>query len=188
MRFLQNLFRRRNRATSSLHARDREMIGLVVLSNSYVELTLDELRGRLDQIYPGYFVPPREKGTFVIDGNEPGMEFLIQSDIPGAAGTFLLYSVPGPYTVFANFAEHIADATLRRRAEAQTCWLSVHLPGREGTEEERQEAYRFIASVLAQLAPRDAAAVVHPSRLTTIAFDDKLRRELASGGRTFWSA
>jgi hypothetical protein len=183
MRFLQNLFRRRKRATSSLHFRDREMISLVVLSNSYVELTLETLRASLDQIYPGYFLPPREKGTFVIDGNEPGLEFLIQSDISGAAGMFLLYSVPGPYTAFSDFAGHIADAPLRRLAEAQTCWPSVDLLGREGSDED--EAYRFIASVLAQLAPRDAAALVHPSRLTTIAFDDRLRRELASGGEIF---
>jgi hypothetical protein len=166
----------------ALHHHDREMIGLVVLSNTYVELTLDALRERLEQVYPGYFLPPRAHGTFVVDGNVPGVEFLIQSDIPGAAGMFLLYSVPGPYTEFSDFAERIADASLRRLAQEQACWLSVDLVHRYATE---AEAYRFIGSVLAHLAPRDAAVLVHPSRLTAIAFDDGIRRELASGGRIF---
>jgi hypothetical protein len=165
-----------------LHHRDREMISLVVLSNSYVELTLEALREILEQIYPGRFLPPREHGTFVVDGNVPGVEFLIQSDIPGAAGMFLLYSVPGPYTEFSDFAERIADASLRRLAQAQACWLSVDLIHRYTTEE---EACRFIGSVLAHLAPRDAAVLVHPSRLVTIAFDDQVRRTLASDGRIF---
>ncbi len=165
-----------------LHHRDREMISLVVLSNSYVELTLDALRERLEQVYPGRFLPPREKGTFIVDGNVPGVEFLIQSDIPGAAGMFLLYSVPGPYTEFSDFAEHIPDASLRQLARAQACWLSVDLVHQYTTEE---EAYRFIGSVLAHLAPRDAAVLVHPSRLMTIAFDDRVRQELASGGAGF---
>lgn len=187
MRLLKNLFGRWERATSSVRGRKREMISLVVLSSSYVELTLDTLRERLDQSYPGHFLPPRERGTFVIDGNEPGAEFLIQSDIPDAAGMFLLHSVPGPYTAFSDFAEHIADASLRRLAEAQTCWLSVDLIQPYATETE-EEAYRFIGSALAQLAPRDAAVLVHPSRLITIAFNDQVRRELASGGQIFGTA
>lgn len=185
MEFLRKLFGRRTEATPSLHARDREMISLVVLSASYVELTLDTLRERLDQIYPGYFLPPRERGTFVVEGNEPGAEFLIQSDIPGAGGMFLLHSVPGPYTAFSDFAEHIADADLRRLAQAQTCWLSVDLIHRDVIKE---EAYRFIGSVLAQLAPRDAAVVVHPSRLIAVDFNDQVRRELATGGQIFGTA
>ncbi len=185
MGLLKSLFGRRTEATPSLHARDREMVSLVVLSNTDVELTLDTLREKLDQLYPGHFLPPREQGTFIVDGSVPGAEFLIQSNIPGAAGIFLLHSVPGPYAYVSEFAEHIADASLRRLAQAQTCWLSVDLIHKYTTEE---EAYRFIGSVLAQLAPRDAAALVHPSRLITIAFDDQVRRELASGGQVFGTA
>jgi hypothetical protein len=149
------------------------------------ELTLDLLRKQLDQTYPGYFLPPREQGTFVVDGSVPGAEFLIQSDIPGAGGIFLLLSVPMPYTMFSDFAAHIADASLRQLAEAQTCWLSVDLIHRDVPA---HEAYRFIGGVLAQLAPPDAAALVHPSRLITVAFDDQVRRTLASGGQVFGTA
>jgi hypothetical protein len=184
MRFLEKLFGRWKKARSSPH-RDREMVGLVVLSTSYVELNLDGLRENLDRIYPGHFLPPRERGTFIVEGSVPGAEFLIQSDIPGAAGTFLLHSVPGPYTHVSNFAAHIADASLRRLAHAQTCWLSIDLIHGQAVEE---EAYRFIGSVLAQLAPADAVAVVHPSRLLTIAFTDQVLRELASGGQIFGTA
>jgi hypothetical protein len=182
MRFLQDLFGRRKKAT--LPRQRRDMISLVVLSNSYVELTLGTLREHLEQVYPGRFLPPREKGTFVVEGNIPDTPFLIQSDIPGAAGSFLLHSVPGPYTAFSDFAEHIGDASLRRLAQAQSCWLSVDLIHRNTTD---AEAYRFIGSVLAELAPRDAAALVHPSRLLTIAFDDRVRRALANGGQVFGS-
>jgi hypothetical protein len=180
MRFLQDLFRRRKKAT--LLRQRRDMISLVVLSNSHVALTLDTLRGHLEELYPGHFLPPRDKGTFVVEGNLPDMPFLIQSDIPGAAGSFLLHSVPEPYTAFSDFAEHIADASLRRLVQAQTRWLSVDLIHRNTTD---AEAYRFIGSVLAELAPRDAAALVHPSRLLTIAFDDRVRRALANGGQIF---
>jgi hypothetical protein len=180
MRFLQDLFGRRKKAMPPRQRRD--MISLVVLSNSYVEVTLDTLREHLEQVYPGRFLPPREKGTFVVEGNIPDTPFLIQSDIPGAAGSFLLHSVPGPYTMFSDFAAHISNFSLRRLAQAQCCWLSVDLIHHDTTE---GEAYRFIGSVLAKLAPRDAAAVVHPSRLVTIAFDDEVRRKLANGGQVF---
>jgi hypothetical protein len=164
---------------------DSEMMSLVVLSKSHVELTLDTLRDGLDQIYPGQFLPPREQGNFVMDGSVPGAEFLIQSSISGASGMFLLHNVPGPYTEFSNFADHIADASLRQLAEQQTCWLSVDLIRQYNSEE---DAYRLIGSVLAKFSPRDAAALVHPSRLVTIGFNDDVRRQLASGGQPFGTA
>jgi hypothetical protein len=185
MTFLKNLWGRWAKAPTSPRHHDREMISMVVLSSCYVELTLDMLRASLDRVYPGQFLPPRERGTFVIDGEIPGATFLIQSDIPGATGMFLLHNVPAPYTEFSDFAARIADASLRRLAQAQTCWLSVDLIHRYTTEE---DAYRFIGSVLAQLAPDNAAALVHPSRLITIAFNDQVRRELASGGQVFGTA
>jgi hypothetical protein len=70
-------------------------------------------------------------------------------------------------------------------AQAQTCWLSVDLIHRDVIEE---EAYRFIGGVLAQLAPPHAAVLVHPSRLIAIAFNDQVRRELATGGQIFGTA
>jgi hypothetical protein len=155
-----------------------EMVSWVVLSHSYVELTADALRENLDQLYPGQFLPPREQGNFVVDGNVPGVEFLIQCGVPGAAGLFLLYSVPGPYTAFSDFADHIEDASLRELALAQECWLSVDLAHAHKTE---ADGYRFIGQVLAKLAPRDAAVLVHPSRLMTMRFDDEVRRKLAAG-------
>ncbi len=181
MQWLKDLFRRRQKPARQR----RDLVSLVVLSNSHVELTLDSLRGHLDAIYPGQFLPPREKGTFVVEGSIPDTPFLIQSDIPGARGSFLLHSVPAPYTMFSDFAAHISDPSLRHLAQAQSCWLSVDLIHRGEMEE---EAYRFIGSVLARLAPKDAAAVVHPSRLVTIAFDDEVRRKLASGGQVFGDA
>ena len=51
------------------------MVSWVVLSNSYAELTLVSLRQSLDELYPGQFLPPREQGNFVVDGNVPGAEF-----------------------------------------------------------------------------------------------------------------
>jgi hypothetical protein len=163
-----------------LHGPDA--VSLVVLSNTYVELTLDSLRENLDQLYPGYFLPPREQGSFVVEGSVPEVEFLIKSDVPNAKGVFLLFAVPGPYTLFSNFIDHVADPVLRRLAEGQTCWLSVDLVGEVTT---MQEAYRFIGSVLAHLAPSDSGALVHPSKLVTIAFDEEVRRRLASGGDIF---
>jgi hypothetical protein len=158
---------------------DREMVSWVVLANSYVDLTLDSLRAKLDEIYPGQFLPPREKGNFVIDGPTPG-GFLIQANLPGAAGMFLLHNVPGPYRKFSDFAKAIADPAIRKKAMAQCCWLSVDRIGKHGSEE---DGYRFIGQVLAKLAPSDAAFLVHPSKLVTIVFDDELRGRLARGER-----
>ena len=154
------------------------MVSWVVLCSSFVELTADSLRANLDQLYPGQFLPPREQGNFVVDGNIPGGEFMIQCSVPGAAGLFLLYSVPGPYTAFSDFADHIEDASLRELARAQECWLSVDLAHAHSTD---ADGYRFIGQVLAKLAPPDAAVLVHPSRLMTMRFDDEVRRKLAAG-------
>jgi hypothetical protein len=154
----------------------REMISWVVLSNSYVDLKVDPLRAKLDEVYPGQFLPPRDK-NFVIDGPTPG-QFLIKSNIAGAAGMFMLISVPASYTEFSDFAEVIADPALLRKIKAQCCWLSVDLIHRHTTNE---DAYRFIEQVLAKLAPSDSAFLVHPERRITITFDDGIRRRLANG-------
>ncbi len=158
---------------------DREMVSWVVLTNSYVDLTLDSLRAKLDEVYPGQFLPPRNEGNFVIDGPTPG-GILIQANMSDAAGMFLLHNVPGPYWKFSDFAKAIADPAIRKKAVAQCCWLSVDRVGKHGSEE---DGYRFIEQVLAKLAPSDAAFLVHPSKPIVIPFDDNLRGRLARGER-----
>jgi hypothetical protein len=156
----------------------REMISWVVLSKTYVDLNVGSLREKLDEVYPGQFLPPRDK-NFVIDGPTPG-QFFIKSNIAGAAGMFMLISVPASYTEFSDFAEVIADPTLLSNVKAQCCWLSVDLVHRLTTDE---DAYRFIEQVLAKLAPPDAAFLVHPEKRTTIPFDNDIRRRLANGAQ-----
>jgi hypothetical protein len=156
-----------------------EMISWVVLSNTYVDLDVGLLRTKLDEIYPGQFLPPRDKGNFVVNG--PGFgQLFVNANMSGAAGMFLVNSVPGPYTEFSSFQKKIADPSLRRRAEAQKCWLSVDMVHKNTTNE---DAYRFIEQVLAKLAPPDAAFLVHPSKLVIIPFDDNVRRRMASGAQ-----
>lgn len=183
MASFDSVSRRGKRANSPPPAHgDSGMVSLVVLSGSYVLLNLDKLRERLDSVFPGWFLPPREQGTFVIDGAVPDATFLIQSSIPGAAGIFMLHNVPGPYTQFSSFADRINDASMRRRARQQKCWLSIDLISSKAKSD---EAYRFIGQVIASLAPPDTAFVVHPGTLAMLTFDLTVRRRLASGEHIF---
>ena len=95
---------------------------------------------------------------------------------------FLLNNVPGAYTKFSPFASAIAGEMMRRKAVAQCCWLSIDLVHKNTNDE---DAYRFIEQVLAKFAPPDAAFLVHPQKLVTIAFNDDLRRRLATGENIF---
>ena len=156
--------------------RRTRLIGWVVLSNTFVDLTIDSLRATLDSLYPGQFLPPNDR-TFVIDGAAEG-QFMIQSNVDGAAGMFMLHDVPGPYTIFSDFAEFITDPDLRTLATSQQAWLGVDNMHVHTTE---AEAYRFIGAVLAKLAPPDAAMLVHPSMPIAVRFDDDIRRRLADG-------
>jgi hypothetical protein len=90
----------------------------------------------------------------------------------------MLLSVPGPYTDFSGFARFITDPALRRKAEAQHCWLSVDLISKITSDE---DAYRFIDATLAKLAPSDAAVLVKPDDNSTMLFDEEVRGRLASG-------
>jgi hypothetical protein len=155
------------------------MIGWVALSMTWVELTVGSLRSRLDALYPGEFLPPRKHGTFVIDGPIEQVQFMIQSTITDANGTFMLTSIPRPYRDVSDFAGHIDDRGLRDLAAAQKAWLSVELIDRPARSD---DAYRFIGKVLAELAPPDAAILIHPSALACRRFDDGVRRALANGG------
>jgi hypothetical protein len=154
-----------------------DMIGWVVLSNTYVELTVDSVRATLDALYPGQFLPPGER-NFVIEGAVPDSQFMIQSNVAGAAGMFMLHSVPGPYTEFSDFAETIAEPGLRAIAVAQQAWLAVDAIHVHTTE---AEAYRLIGAVLAKLAPPDAAVLVHPSKPIVMRFNEDVRGQLGSG-------
>ena len=156
---------------------ESDMIGWVVLSNSDVELTVESMRAALDSLYPGQFLPAGER-NFVIDGASPGSQFMIQSNVDGAAGMFMLHTVPGPYKEFSNFAEFITDPDLRTLATAQQAWLGVDNMHVHTTE---ADAYRLIGAVLAKLAPADAAVLVHPSMPIVMRFDDDIRRRLAAG-------
>jgi len=147
------------------------------LSNSYVELTVDSVRTTLDQLYPGQFLPPGDR-NFVIEGTVPDSQFMIQSNVTGAAGMFMLHSVPGPYTAFSDFAQTITEPDLRALAVAQQAWLAVDTIHVHTTE---AEAYRLIGSVLAKLAPHDAAVLVHPSKPIVMRFDADVRSRLAGG-------
>jgi hypothetical protein len=131
----------------------------------------------LNEVFPGEFLPPRDKGNFVIGGPGPG-QFFIQANMPGAAGMFLLNNVPGPYSKFSSFAKSIEDTSIRRQATAQCCWLSADLVHKNTSD---ADAYHFIVQVLAKLAPSDTAFLVHPSKLITIPFDDEVRARLAKG-------
>jgi hypothetical protein len=154
-----------------------KMVSWVVLTGSYVDLRLDGVRQKLDEVYPGQFLPPRQKGNFVIAGPAPG-QFMIFSSIPGAANIFLLNNIPGPYTDFSKFAEAISDPSIRSSVAKQCCWLSVDLIRRITTD---AEAYHFIEQVLARFAPADAAFLVDPDNGATIAFDDNVRSRFAKG-------
>jgi hypothetical protein len=154
------------------------MVSWVVLSKTYLDLDAGAVRKKLDELYPGRFLPAEQQANFVVGSKMPGM-FIIKSTMAGAAGLFMLLNVPGPYTEFSDFAASIADPLLR--PEAQTAWLSVDLIGKITTNE---EAYRFIGAVLAKLAPADAAFLVKPATNSTIVFDDTVRSQLASGQLT----
>ena len=153
------------------------MIGWVVLSDTDVELTVDLVRVTLDALYPGQFLPANDR-TFVIEGAVPDSQFMIQSNVAGAAGMFMLTTVPGSYTAFSDFAEAITDPGLRALAVAQQAWLAVDAMHVHTTE---AEAYRLIGAVLAKLAPPDAAVLVHPSKSIVMRFDSDVRSRLASG-------
>lgn len=184
MRFFDKLFRRQTPLAEPSDDDAGGMVSLVVLSNMYVELTLDTLRQRLDSLYPGKFLPPNE-ASFVVEGAVEGATFLIKSNVAGASGLFMLHSVPGPYTEFSNFVEYVDDPKLLEIALAQNCWLSVDRMMRSAPDE---EAYRFIGNVLALLAPADAAMLVHPSQSYAIEFDDNVWRQLAAGEADFGEA
>jgi hypothetical protein len=186
MRFLRAILGNASKqaaASDSDHAdSDHMMVSLVVLYDAYIELDLDALRQALDDVFPGEFLPPREQGSFVVDGTVPGATFMIKSAVQGAAGLFMLNNVPGPYTEFSDFADYINDPALRERAEALSCWLSIDLIHEI---EDIEGAYRFIGKAIARLAPADSAFLVHPETYHHLVFNEDVRGRLADGRRLF---
>jgi|SRR5579872_4298191 len=74
------------RSGQALHQQDfADMVSLVALAHTHTKLTFTTLRDGLDKLYPGQFLPPREKGNFVVEGPVPEFQFAIQCTIPGAA-------------------------------------------------------------------------------------------------------
>ena len=163
---------------------ERDMVSLVALSRSSPDLTLDSVRATLDALFPGQFLPPREEGNFVIDGSVPGATYMIQCTVEGASGIFMLHNVPGPYSEFSVFPDHLSGP-LRAIALEQPCWMSVDLMHAYGSEE---DAYRFIGPVLAQLAPADTAVLLHPTKMMAVELTADVRRRLATGGQPFGAA
>lgn len=177
--------RAQSRRPANLHqsvstAHDSHMVSWVVLSNSFVELNEEKLRAKLDEAFAGAFLPQRNEKSFVVKGPVPEAQFLIQSRIAGAAGIFMLNTVPGPYTHFSDFDKFITDRATQRQARAQRSWLSIDLVKAHSNSTEA-DAYRFIGRALAKLAPRNAAYLVHPTRRVVIAFDEEVRRRLENG-------
>lgn len=175
MEFLRQLFGQARELASGDSAQD--MVGLVVLSNSWREISCDLLCTELNALYPHEFLPPRQQGNFVVPDPEIDFRFLINCCVANAEGIYLLHNVPSPYYGFSGFARHIEDHALRRLAISQNCWLSIDLIRPVTTD---AKSYRFIGRLLARLVPADAVAIlVHPSRLTAVLFNDDIRRRLA---------
>jgi hypothetical protein len=153
------------------------MLSAAALSMTWIELNVGTLRARLNTAFPGEFLPPRGRSTFVVEGPLAATQFLINSVIAGEAGTFLLNSVPGQYSDLSTFVERIDDLRLRALALAQQAWLSVDLidPGAKP-----EGARRFIGKALAALAP-DAAVLVDAGGGRCWLFDETIRGRLASG-------
>jgi hypothetical protein len=156
----------------------REMVSWVVLFDSDVEFTKDSLQAELDRIWPGQFLPQRDDGSFIVEAILPE-QFLIKSSIPGALGLFMLHNVPAPYSGFSDLVDRIPDASLRDIAKAQGWWMSMNLISQSGAA----EGYKFIGSVLARIAPPDAAVLLHPSRGAAVRFTEDVRRKLAEKGQ-----
>jgi hypothetical protein len=180
MGLLDMLFRRNKPVQRQQHG-GRDMVSLVVLSQSSPDLTLDSMRASLDALFPGQFLPPKEEGNFVIDGPVEGATYMIQCTVPGVSAMYMFHNVPGPYTEFSDFPEHLSGS-LRELAVDQACWMSVDLLHSYGSD---QDPYRFIGAVLSQFAPPDANVLLHPSKMDAVEFTSEVRQQLASGGQPF---
>jgi hypothetical protein len=163
--------------TRSTGSGEPEGLTRVVLTNTPLRFDLDSLRQKLEELYPGQFVPPHVKGSFVVPGRVRG-QYVIQSNVSGASGIFVLNSGMESFATLSDFTKTIPDGPVRRDVEAQCCWLAVDLMYKSKSE---AEAYRFVEQVLAKLAPAGAAFLVDPTKRITVLFDETMRRSFSSG-------
>jgi hypothetical protein len=161
------------------------MVSLVALAAAWQPWSIESIRAALDELFPGEFLPPRTVGNFVVEGPVPDVTYLVQCGVTGHAGMFLIHNVPGPYDALSDLRVHIEDPDLRRMSSQHTSWLSVDLVHRHASAE---DAFRFVALVMAKLAPADSVLLVHPSHALTAPFTDRVRATLASGGSPFGNA
>lgn len=164
---------------------ENEMVSLVVLTPGWDELSADAVRDLLNEIFPGSYLPPREEGNFVVEGPVSGASVMVQCVEEGYSGLFMVQSVPGPYTEFSSYLEHVEDSDLKHSLQEQPCWMSVDMLHCQTTED---DAYRFIGAVLAKLAPEDTSYLVDPRRMLVVPFSGEVRRRLAAGAAAFGMA
>jgi len=166
-----------HQSISTPHA-DNHMVSWVVLSKSYVALDADKLRAKLDEAFPGEFLPQRDQGSFVVDGAVPRAQFLIQSRVAKAAGLFMLQSVPGPYTSFFRLRQ-VHHGSRGQATGAGATELAVDRS--YGQAYDRGRSLSLHRPRRGDTRPRDAAYLVHPTRRIIVAFDEDVRRRLANG-------
>lgn len=184
MNFLSRIFGKRAEPDGATH-RHGDMVSLVALMPSWEEHSLEYVRGELDALFPGEFLPPREVGNFVLDGPVVSASYMVQCTLKGYSGMYLVHNVPGPYSEFSDFLAHVEDPELAEAAARLPCWMSVDLLHAHAGE---ADASRFVSTVLAQLAPGDAELLVHPGRSLVTRFTPQVRRVLAAGGEAFGNA
>lgn len=151
-------------------------VSLVLLLRTPIRLSAGQLRERLAALYPGHFLAHAggANDSFVIDTERPEIH-MIKSLVPGASGMFFYHAVEKPYTGFSRFLRKIEDSSLRRAAASATSWASIDLIGPVTT---RADAYRLIGQALADIAPLDTVAIVHPHTEITRPFSEEARAAL----------
>lgn len=154
------------------------MVMLVALSNSHVPLSPEDVRGELKAIYPRHFLTTGDDGSFVVEGQQPRMDAIVKSLVPGASGFFMIHSQPCPYADLSKLPSRIPDPALRQLACAQKSWVSVELVH---TWASPDDARRFVARAMACLAPPDTAVLIEPRSGSAVAFDGAVRTRLAAG-------
>ena len=179
MSFLSRLFSKKVSKPSHMPLDGHQMTSLVLLSKSYIDLDIDRLRTVLDALFPGEFLPPRDSGNFVVDGPVKQAMFMIMSNIEGYSGGFMLNSVPATYDHYSDYRNYIQDPEILSAVSSHKCWLSVDRLMPQGTTEEH---YRFIGLLLSALAPDDSIAVVHPSKMHVVLFNQTICEKLSSDG------
>ena len=104
--------------------------------------------------------------------------FMIKVDV----GVFAVLSSSQPYMTNRHAAARrdIRDKRLRTAIEEHTAWISVDLMGEPGSAEEKQDAYRSIALMLAAMSGPDCVAICCPERQLCNEFDPGLIELLRS--------